>query len=152
MTTNGTGDPGRRLAGLDGVMLFAAVLSIAGYLLPWFQRSPRHRWWYSGWEYLTLSSGGGWTWWPLAFLAVVVVTSFWARSAFEAAMAALAAGVGALVLTLAVVAASFGGIGERSSLNSVTDLPFGIGLPTLGVGLGLVIATACRDIATADRR
>ncbi|MER5458304.1 hypothetical protein ABT008_26395 [Micromonospora sp. NPDC002389] len=127
----GVDGPGR-LAGLDGVMLFATMLTLFGYLLPWFRQSPRHQWWYSGWEYASRSTGGG-----------------WARTVVEAAMAALAAGIGTLVMTVAVVAASFGNIGRRDNLNSVAELPFGLGLPLMAVGLGLLIAAACRDLARA---
>ncbi|RFS43478.1 hypothetical protein D0Q02_27515 [Micromonospora craniellae] len=148
--TQDKGAEGRgRLAGLDGVMLLATMLTLFGYLLPWFRQSSRSRWSYSGWEYASLSTGGGWTLWTFAFLLVAVVVSFWARTAVEAAMTALAAGIGALVMILAVVAASFGNIGRRDDLNSIAELPFGLGLPLLAVGLGLLIATACRDIARA---
>ncbi|MEU1808264.1 hypothetical protein [Micromonospora aurantiaca (nom. illeg.)] len=139
-----------RLAGLDGLMLFAALLTLAGYLLPWFRQSPGHHWWYSGWEFATLSGGGGWTLWTFAFVLVAVGASFWARDAAEVAMIALAAAIGTLVMSLAVVAASFGSAGSRDNLNAVTDMPFGAGLPFLAVGLGLLIATACRDIARAE--
>ncbi|MFI7026241.1 hypothetical protein ACIBMZ_26340 [Micromonospora sp. NPDC049900] len=149
MTQDKGADGRSRLAGFDGVMLLATMLILVGYLLPWFRQSPRHLWWYSGWEYASLSTGGGWTLWTFAFLLVAVVTSFWARTVVEAAMAALAAGIGTLVMACAVVAASFGNIGRRDNLNSVAELPFGLGLPLMAVGLGLLIATACRDVARA---
>ncbi|WP_189021541.1 hypothetical protein [Micromonospora yangpuensis] len=145
-------DPDRRLPGFDGSMLTGALLTLFGYLIPWFKQSPRYQWSYSGWNYASLSSGGGWTLWTFVFILAAIVASFWARTILGAAMTALTAAVGTLVFSLAVVAASFGAIGERSSSNAVADMPFGLGLPLLAVGLGLLVATACRDIAlNADR-
>ncbi|MEV0393939.1 hypothetical protein [Polymorphospora rubra] len=45
----------------DMAMLTGALAALAGYLLPWFRVGESYRWWYSGWEYATLSTGGGWT-------------------------------------------------------------------------------------------
>ncbi|MFI9526163.1 hypothetical protein [Micromonospora rosaria] len=55
--SSGTGRRSERPGGiaLDGVMLTAALITLGGYLLPWFKQSPRYQWWYSGWEYASLS-------------------------------------------------------------------------------------------------
>lgn len=147
MTAEKDLERGRRLAGLDGAMLGATLLTLAGYLLPWFKVSSGHRWSYSGWGYASLSTGGGWTLTTFAFIVVALVASFWARTVTAAAMTALTAAIGTLVMALTVVAASFGNIGPRDNSNAVAERPFGIGLPLLAIGLGLLIATACRDLA-----
>lgn len=130
-------------------MLFAALLALAGYLLPWFRVSSGYSWSYSGWSYASLSTGGGWTLITFAFLLVALVAAFWSRTVVAAAMTALTAAIGTLVMALAVVAASFANIGPRDNSNAVAERPFGIGLPLLAIGVGLLIATACRDIARA---
>ncbi|WP_428965116.1 hypothetical protein [Micromonospora fluostatini] len=151
--SGGTGRRPERPGGiaLDGVMLTAALIALGGYLLPWFKQSPRYQWWYSGWEYASLSTGGGWTLWTFAWILLAVVVSFWAGDSVPAAMTGVVAGVGTLVFSLAVVAASFGAVGERSALNPVAGMPFGIGLPVLATGAGLLLAAGCRAIVRAER-
>lgn len=127
-------------------MLAGALTALAGYLLPWFKQAPSYRWWYSGWEYASLSTGGGWTTTTIAWLLLAAGASLWAGRSVVAAMAGIVLGVGGLVSALAVVAASFGDIGERPHLNAVADTPTGIGLPLLAGGLGLLLAGAIRAI------
>lgn len=135
----------------DAAVLAGSLIAVAGYLLPWF-RQDGYSWSYSGWAYASLSSGGGWTLLTLGFLAVAVVAGLWAGRSVSAAMWALVGVVGAGVLALAVVAASFSHVDEGSALNYLAELPFGIGLPLLAAGLGLALAGGCRAIAVAVLR
>jgi hypothetical protein len=133
----------------DYAMLAGSVAAILGYLLPWFKRGDSYEWWFDGWAYASLSNGGGWTLLTFAFLLVALVASLWARRRLAAAMWGVVGAVGSMVFALALVAASFATIPERDSLNYVTDFPFGIGLPLLALGLGLLIAGGVRAIARA---
>ncbi|MEV7231123.1 hypothetical protein AB0M79_29510 [Polymorphospora sp. NPDC051019] len=128
----------------DAAMLVGAVAALAGYLLPWFKVGPSYLWWYSGWEYATLSTGGGWTLLTIPFLAGAVVASLWAGRSVAAAMTAVTAGVAGMFLALAVVAVSLGAMPERSSSNWVGELPFGPGLPLMALGFGLLFAAVLR--------
>lgn len=130
----------------DAGMLSGALLASAGYLLPWFKRADSYDWWYSGWGYASLSDGGGWTLLTFGWLAVAVGAGLWARRSAAAAMTGMVAAVGALVTGLAVIAASFATIGEQDALNPMAHLPFGVGLPVLALGLGLLTAASCRAI------
>lgn len=133
---------------VDAAVLAGAGISLAGYLLPWFNQ-PGYSWSYSGWEYASLSTGGGWTLLTFVALAAAAAAGLWARTDDVAAMTAA---VAAVVLASAVVAASFATLGEQTALNPVASLPFGVGLPLLAVGLGLLCAAACRAVArTASR-
>lgn len=127
-------------------MLAGALLGLAGYLLPWFKVGPSYRWWYSGWEYASLSTGGGWTTTTIAWLVLAAAASLWAGRSVAAAMAGIVTAVGGLVSALTVVAASFAHMGERPNLNSVAEMPTEIGLPVLAGGLGLLFAGAIRAI------
>ncbi|WP_116949945.1 hypothetical protein [Jiangella endophytica] len=104
---------------------------------------------YSGWAYASLSSGGGWTLLTPGFLAVAVVGGPWAGRSVSAATWALVGVVGAGVLALAVVAASFSHVSEGSAINYLAGMPFGVGLPLLAAGLGLALAGGCRAISVA---
>ncbi|GAA4638742.1 hypothetical protein GCM10023196_097690 [Actinoallomurus vinaceus] len=131
----------------DAALLCGALATSAGYLLPWFKKGSSYEWSYSGWGYATLSNGGGWTLVTFAWLAVAIVASLWAGRSVAAAMWGVVGGVGAAVFALATVAASFSTVPERDSLNYVTELPLGIGLPILAGGLGLLLAGGIRAIA-----
>ena len=137
----------------DGLVVLGALLSLAGYLLPWFRIQSGYSWSFSGWAYASLSSGGGWTLITLGWLAVALVAALWARASAAAALTAVVAGVGGLVFALAVVAASFaefrGGVG---SSNWIAELPFGIGLPILALGLGLLLGGGMRAMIRTERR
>lgn len=128
-------------------MLAGALVAAAGYLLPWFKQSSSYDWWFSGWEFASLSTGGGWTLITLAWLAVAVLASLWAGRSTTAAMWGVVGAVGAAVFAVAVVAASFAAIPEQSSINYLAEVPIGVGLPLLAGGLGLLLAGACRAIA-----
>ena len=95
----------------------------------------------------SLSTGGGWTLLTVAWLLLAAGASLWAGRNVVAAMIGVIAAVGAMMFALAVVVASFGSIGEQDSLNGLAGLSFGIGLPLLAGGLGLVLASAIRAIA-----
>lgn len=136
----------------DPAMLSGSLLALAGYLLPWFKVSPSYDWWFSGWGYATLSTGGGWTLWTFVWLAMVAVASLWAQRSGTAATVGLVGGIGALVFAVAVVAASFSFLPKRDSTNYLAELPIGIGLQVLAVGFGLVIAGGCRAIAAGVLR
>jgi hypothetical protein len=131
----------------DAAMLCGALAATAGYLSPWFKEDESNLWWHSGWGFASLSNGGGWTLVTLAWLAVAVAASLWAGRHLAAAMSGVVGGVGAGVFALAVVAASFSATPERDSSNYLTELPFGIGLPLLAAGLGLLLAGGVRAIA-----
>ena len=133
-------------------MLIGSLLATAGYLLPWFKRSSFYDWWFSGWSYASLSTGGGWTLFTFGWLVVALAASLWAGRSVAAAMTGLVAAAGAAILAVAVVALSFAMIPERDSLNGVAVLPFGPGLPALGAGLGLIVAGGVRAIAVAVTR
>lgn len=139
------------LVAVDATVLAGAGLGLAGYLLPWFNQ-PGYSWSYSGWEYASLSTGGGWTLLTIVALVTAAGAGLWARTDETAAMTAMTAAIAAVVLASAVVAASFATIGEQTALNPVASLPFGVGLPLLAAGLGLLCAAACRAVArTASR-
>src|SRR5687768_14367702 len=131
----------------DVAMVGGALAATAGYLLPWFKRGESYEWFYSGWGYASLSSGGGWTLTTFFWLLLALATSLWAGRNTAAAMLGVVGGVGATVFALAVVAASFASIPERDSINYVASLPQGVGLPVLAGGLGLLLAGGCRAVA-----
>ncbi|MDG4829721.1 hypothetical protein O7627_10445 [Solwaraspora sp. WMMD1047] len=132
----------------NGLLLAGSVVILLGYLLPWFKTDEQKQWWWSGWNYLTLSSGGGWTWWAVFLLVVAIGASCWAGRSLELAQVAVGAATAAMVFASAVVAVSLGGMPERSSINWVGELPFGIGLPLMAIGFGTVVAA----LAGARRR
>ncbi len=132
----------------DALLLTGAAVALLGYLVPWFRISERYLWSYSGWNYLTLSTGGGWTWWPVFFLVIAIGASLWARRVAGLAMLAVGAAVAGMFLAGAVVAVSLGALPERSSTNWVGELPVGTGLPLMAVGFGCVVAGA---VAAARR-
>ena len=144
--------PERRsgVSGLDEGMLLGTLVALAGYLLPWFRKGESFSWSYSGLEYATLSDGGGWTLITFGWLLLALGAAPFARRSVEAAMAGVVAAVGALFTSLAVVAASFATIGKQTALNPVAQLPFGIGLPLLAAGLGLLLATSIRAIVRGE--
>ena len=125
-------------------MLVGALTALAGYLLPWFQISDSYDWWFSGWEYADLSTGGGWTLVTIGWLVLALGASLFAGRSRTAAMTAVVGGVGGLFFALAVVAASFGTMPQRDSLNWIGEMPFGIGLPLMAGGFGLLFAGALR--------
>jgi hypothetical protein len=129
------------------LILVGGVAALAGYLLPWFKISSSYEWWFSGWEYAALSSGGGWTLLTIAWLLLAIGAGGWARTEPAAAMTALVTGVGGLVFALAVVAVSVGEMPDRGSLNWVGLMPFGLGLPLMAGGFGLLLAASVRAIA-----
>jgi hypothetical protein len=125
-------------------MLLGALAALAGYLLPWFQISDSYDWWFSGWAYAELSTGGGWTLITIAWLVLALGASLWARRSHAATMTAVVGGVAGMVFAVAVVAVSFGSMPPRDSLNWVGQIPFGIGLPLMAGGFGLLFAGALR--------
>ncbi|MEV0328768.1 hypothetical protein AB0H63_20310 [Micromonospora echinospora] len=142
--------PGSPLLAVDGGMLVATLLTLAGYLLPWFRKGDGYAWSFSGWAYASLSDGGGWTLLTFGWLLVAGGAALLARGSTAAAMTGVVAAVGTLVTSLAVVAASFAVVGEQTALNPVAQLPFGVGLPVLAAGLGLLLATSCRAIVRGE--
>lgn len=126
----------------DFLLLAGAIVALLGYLLPWFKERQSRHWWYSGWNYLTLESGGGWIWWTVVFLVIAIVASCWAGRSVEVAFFAAGAGMAAMFFASAAVAVSLGAMPERDSSNWVGELPFGIGLPLMAVGFGTIFAGA----------
>lgn len=126
----------------DVLLLTGTFAALLGYLLPWFKGTELRQWWYSGWNYLTLSSGGGWTWWVVVFLVVAIGASVWARRAVEFALLAAGAATAGLVLACAVVAVSLGAAAQSINLDWVGALPFGPGLPLMAAGFGVTAAGA----------
>jgi hypothetical protein len=150
--TEAVPDRTRGASGLDGGMLLGTLVTLAGYLLPWFRRGAGYSWSYSGLEYATLSDGGGWTLLTFGWLLLALGAAPFARRRVAAAMTGVVAAVGALFTSLAVVAASFATLGEQSALNPVAQVPFGIGLPVLAAGLGLLLATSIRAVVRGGSR
>ncbi|PTA45611.1 hypothetical protein [Micromonospora sp. RP3T] len=136
----------------DAVVVLGALVATVGYLSPWFRVSAGYSWSFSGWAYASLSTGGGWTLLTLAWLLVALVAGGWARAYPGAALTALTAAVGALTFALAVVAASFAEFRERGSINWIADLPFGVGLPLMATGFGLLVAGGVRAVVRATLR
>ncbi|GIJ23931.1 hypothetical protein [Micromonospora lutea] len=131
---------------VDVGMLVATLIALVGYLMPWFRPRRSALWSFSGWEYASMSNGGGWTLITFAWLALAAGAALWARTVLAAAMTGVVAAIGTLVNAMAVVAASFGTLGERSALDYVTELPFEAGIPIMAAGIGLLLATSCRAI------
>ncbi|MGW4946796.1 hypothetical protein ACWEOZ_35010 [Actinoplanes sp. NPDC004185] len=129
----------------DAAIITGVLLTAVGYLLPWFRLTPRFEWWYSGTRYL--SEGAGWTWWVYVFLGLTLVAGLWARTSLDAAMAATAAGVASALFAAAVVAFSFAQYDVDKGITWAQDMPFGIGLPVLATGLGLLAAACVRAVA-----
>lgn len=133
------------------LMVAGASVALAGYLLPWFKASPGKRWWYSGSHYFSLGEGGGWTALAVVALVVAIGASFWAaRHPVAHALAVVGGGAGAF-LAAAVVAVSFGTLPSRDSNNWIVELPFGVGLPLLALGLGLFAAGALHARPAVER-
>lgn len=147
---SGQPDPPRPVLGVDQGMLLATLLTLAGYLLPWFRKGSAYQWSYSGWEYASLGDGGGWTSVTFGWLVLAAGAALFARRHVGAALTGVVAAIGTLVFSLAVVAASFGSMGERTTLNSLTEMPFDAGLPLLATGLGLLLATSVRAVVRAE--
>ena len=136
----------------DAAVVVGALLSLAGYLLPWFRLQSGYSWSFSGWAYASLSTGGGWTLITFVWIAVALIAGLWARRSSGAAMVAVVGAICGLFFALAVVAVSFAEFRERGSLNWVGEMPFGVGLPVLAAGLGLAVAGGVRAIVrTSDR-
>lgn len=130
----------------DATVIAGALVSLGGYVLPWFRLQNGYEWSFSGWAYASLSTGGGWTLITFGWLAVALIAGVWARASSGAAMTAVVGAVGALVFALSVVAVSFVEFPEQGSLNWVGKMPFGIGLPLLALGLGVLFAGAVRAV------
>lgn len=128
----------------DALILTGAIIALIGYLLPWFRKGERYQWWFSGWGYASLDTGGGWTLLTLVWLAAVLVAALWAGSSSIAATAATVGGIGGLTFALLVVAASFAEFSDRGSINWIGELPFGMGVPAMALGFGLLIAGGVR--------
>lgn len=125
-------------------MLLGALAALAGYLLPWFQISDSYDWWFSGWAYAELSTGGGWTLVTIGWLVLALGASLRAGRSHAATMTAVVGGVAGMVFAVAVVAVSLGSMPHRDSLNWIGQMPFGIGLPLMAGGFGLLVAGALR--------
>lgn len=126
----------------DPIVIAGALVSLAGYLLPWFKISERYRWWISGWGYTSVDSGGGWTLLTIVLLLVAAVAGVWARGSVAPAMIALVSGVAGMLFAVFVVAASFARFPDRSTVNWVGEMPFGLGLPLMALGMGTLLAGA----------
>jgi len=124
----------------SGLLLTGTATALFGYLTPWFRGSPRRQWWYSGWGYL--EKEGGWTWWVVVFLVIAICASLWAGRSVELALFAAGATVAGMFLAGAVVAVSLGTLPERTSIDWVGELPFGMGMPLMAIGFGTAIAGA----------
>jgi hypothetical protein len=133
----------------DGLIVVGALVSLAGYLLPWFKVQSGYSWSFSGWEYASLSSGGGWTLLTFAWLGLSLVAGLWARASAAAAMTAVVGAVGGLMFALAVIAASFAEFREQGSTNWIGELPFGPGLPLMAAGFGILLAAGIRAVVRA---
>ena len=129
----------------DAAIITGVLLTAVGYLLPWFRLTPRYEWWYSGTRYL--SEGAGWTWWVYVCLGLTLVAALYAGTSLDAAMAATVAGGASALFAVAVVAFSFAQYNGDRRIDWAQDMPFGIGLPVLAVGLGLLAAACVRAIA-----
>ena len=129
----------------DVAIISGVVLTTIGYLLPWFRLVPRREWWYSGTQYL--SEGAGWTGWVLVCLVLTLVAALWADNSLGAAMAATVAATASALFAMAVVAFSFAQYNGDRGISWAQDMPFGIGLPVLVAGLGLLTAACVRAVA-----
>ena len=130
----------------DAAIITGVLLTTVGYLLPWFRLTPRYEWWYSGTRYL--SEGAGWTGWVYVCLGLTLVAALWADNSLGAAMAATTAGVASGLFAVAVVAFSFAQYNGDRGISWAQDMPFGIGLPVLAAGFGLLAAACVRAVAT----
>ncbi|MFF5175406.1 hypothetical protein ACFY3U_22625 [Micromonospora sp. NPDC000089] len=129
------------------MVVLGVLLATSGYLMPWFRIAAGYSWSFSGWTYASLDSGGGWTLITLVWLAVTAVAGCWARASSAAALTALTGGIGAMIFALTVVAASFTEFPQRGYSDAIAHLPFGVGLPVMAAGFGLLIAGAVRAVA-----
>ncbi len=129
----------------DPAIIIGVLLTTVGYLLPWFRLTPRFEWWYSGSRYV--SEGAGWTWWVYVCLGLTLVASLWAGTSLDAAMAATATTVAGGLFAAAVVAFSFAQHGVDRGIEWAQDMPFGIGLPVLAIGFGVLAAACVRAVA-----
>jgi hypothetical protein len=100
----------------DALALTGSVTALLGYVLPWFRQQDGYLWSYSGWEFASLSNGGGWTLVTFGWLVLALGASLWAGRYPGAALTVLVGGVAALFFSLAVVAASFSNVPDRSNL------------------------------------
>jgi hypothetical protein len=129
----------------DAAIITGVLLTTVGYLLPWFRLTPRYEWWYSGTRYL--SEGAGWTGWVCACLFLTLVAGLWAGTSLGAAMAAMTAAGASALFAVAVVAFSFAQYNGDRRIDWAQDMPFGIGLPVLAAGFGLLAAACVRAVA-----
>lgn len=132
--------PSRATPHPDPLILTGVVLGAIGYAMPWFRIGSR-QWFFSGWGFVT--EGGGWTLWTFAFLLAALIAAVWAGGNGGAAVTALVATLGAIVLAVVVVSASL----ADGSPGGVLDIEFGLGVPVMAIGLGLATAGAISAIA-----
>ena len=130
----------------DPLVILGSLLSLAGYLLPWFRLQSGYAWSFSGWTYASLSTGGGWTLITFGWIGLALVAGVWARASAGAALTVVVGAVAGLMFALAVVAVSFAEFRDRGSLNWVGEMPFGVGLPLMAAGFGLLLAGAIRAV------
>lgn len=64
-----------------------------------------------------------------------------------AAMTTVVGAVGGLMFALAVVAASFAEFREQGGINWIGELHFGVGLPVMAAGFGVLLAAGVRALA-----
>ncbi|MEU5911486.1 hypothetical protein [Micromonospora sp. NPDC047527] len=122
------------------LLLIGTATALFGYLSPWFRGSRRRQWWYSGWAYL--ETEGSWTWWVVVLLVIAIGASLWAGRSVGLALFAAGATVAGMFLAGAVVAVSLGMLPERTGIDWVGELPFGLGIPLMAIGFGTAIAGA----------
>lgn len=122
------------------MLVVGDVVVIAGFCLPWFKQGSGYLWSYSGWTYLTNSSGPGWPIAVLVFGIVSILAALVAHNDDLADTASVVFGVGAGVLAILAVAMAFGATGSVDSTNEALTRPIGPGMFVLAVGVGLIVA------------
>lgn len=75
------------------------------------------------------------------------MAGLWAGTSLGAAMAAMTAAGASALFAVAVVAFSFAQYNGDRRIDWAQDMPFGIGLPVLAAGFGLLAAACVRAVA-----
>lgn len=117
------------------------LVTLIGFLTPWYRDEEGFLWSHSGWTYLSNSSGPGWPVAAVIALVVGVAASLAGRDPV-ARRVAVVGGIAGVMMSTFAVAAAFGATGAADTTNDVLERPVGIGMFLLALGAGLIVAGA----------
>ena len=117
------------------------LVTLIGFLTPWYRDHEGFLWSRSGWTYLSNSSGPGWPVAAVIALVIGVAASIAGRDP-GARRIAVVGGIAGVMMSTFAVAAAFGATGAADTTNDVLERPIGVGMFLLALGAGLIVAGA----------